>query len=321
VGNTQRGGSEPAIRAAIDGPATETGPRGIGGWLLVVALGQLVSPLQLIVALGQYYLDPENLKVFGQFPLAMYGELVMDAILLVLVATTAVLFFRKSRYFPRFFITELLAVIGLTILISLWTAVAFSIESGAPISALLEVERQDVVQFCSAVVVALIWIPYILKSRRVKNTFVDKSPALHDEFAARTASTAPSETGLLLAVVCTVFAMGLIGIVTGLGHLIGRGAFSGQLIGGALHIALGIWLFRGSDVARIILAFLFALGLFGFVAIAFLVANQGLVGIAAMLALAVTSAACLWALIVSKRFRAELAINAARYRGPEPEEA
>ncbi len=82
MSDIQRAGSEPAIQSAIDGPATEAGPRGIGGWLLIVAFGQLVSPLQLIVLLGQYYLDPENLRVFGQFPLAMYGELVMNAVLL-----------------------------------------------------------------------------------------------------------------------------------------------------------------------------------------------------------------------------------------------
>jgi hypothetical protein len=319
VSDIQRAEIEPANRAATSGPATGAEPRGIGGWLLVVAFGQVVGPLQLIVALGQYYLDPENLKVFGQFPLAMYGELAMNAGMLLLAVITAVLFFRKSRYFPRFFIAELLAVIGLAVLSTVWVAFAFSSQRGVPISEFLVVERQDVLQFCSAVVVALIWIPYILKSRRVKNTFIDSGATSHDEFVARTATT--PETALLRAVAYTVFALGFLSLLTGLGRLIDRGAFSGQLIGGALQIALAIWLFRGSDVARIVLAFLFALGFVGALAIGFLVPNQGPVGILVMLALAIVSAACLWVLIFSKRFRAELAINAAKYRRPEPEEA
>ena len=101
--------------------------------------------------------------------------------------------------------------------------------------------------------------------------------------------------------------------------MIGRGVFSAQLIGGPLHIALAIWLFRGSGTARVVLAVLFAGGFVAFTAIAFLVPDQQPAGIAVMLAQAVVSAACFWTLVFSRRFRAELAINAAKYRRPEPE--
>ncbi len=77
--------------------------------------------------------------------------------------------------------------------------------------------------------------------------------------------------------------MGLVGVLAGLGHMIGRGVYSFQLIGGPLHIALAIWLFRGSGTARVVLAFLFACGLVAFTAIAFLVPDQQPVGTAVML--------------------------------------
>jgi hypothetical protein len=56
VGDIQHAGSERAVQAATSGPAPGAEPRRIGGWLLVVGLGQVVGLLQLFIVLGQYYL-------------------------------------------------------------------------------------------------------------------------------------------------------------------------------------------------------------------------------------------------------------------------
>lgn len=315
MSGVQSTGSERAAPIAVNELAGAAEPRGIGGWLLVVAFGQVLGSLQLLVRLVQLYLDPENLKVFEQYPLAMFGELAMNVGLLLLALVTAVLFFRKSPRFPRLFICELVAVPALMVLSVVWTAFAFSSQLGVPFSEFWGIEQQDIVQFGLAVVTALIWIPYTLKSRRVKNTFaLPGTPGgvtnVRDEGQGQF---------LLRTVVYATFAMGLTGILAGLGHLIGRGVFSGQLIGGAVQMALAIWLFRGSEVARIILAFLFSIGLVGFIGLALWIPDQGPTPIVLMLALAMTSAACVWALIFSRRFRTELAINAAKYQKGPPE--
>jgi hypothetical protein len=278
-------------------------PRGIGGWLLLVAFGQVVGPLSGLVILGRSYLDPEILKAFEQYPLASYGELVLYLVLLVLVISTAVLFFRKSRYFPRFYICELVAAGLIPALSTLWISVILSVQLGVPVLELLEPEPQELAQLGVAIVVALIWIPYTLKSRRVKNTF-DGNPAA-------------SQTRLLRVVVFVIVAGGAGGLLAGLGHAIGRGVFSGQLVGGTVQIALGIWMWRGSDVARAILIVLYALGFVFALAVPVLTNERGW-ALLIFGGMALLIGACFWILAFSKRLRAELAINEARYRKPDP---
>ena len=116
---------------------------------------------------------------------------------------------------------------------------------------------------------------------------------------------------LLRTVVGIVFACGLASLLAGLAHAIGRGAFSSQLLAGPIYIALAIWLFRGSNTARIVLAVLFSLGLAVFIGLAWIVPEMATIVL--MLVLAAISLGVLWALILSKPFRAELAINAAKY--------
>ncbi len=279
-------------------------PRGIGGWLLLVAFGQVVGPLSVLIVLGRSYLDPETLRSFEQYPLATYGELVLNLVVVLLVISTAILFFRKSRYFPRFYICELVAAFLVPVLSTVWIAVILSVQLGVPVSELLVLEPQEVAQLGVAIVTALIWISYTLKSRRVKNTFDGNAAA--------------SRTRLLRAVVFVIVAGGAVGLLAGLGHAIGRGVFSGQLVGGTVQIALGIWMWRGSDVARVILTVLYALGFVFALAVPFVTNERGWAllifgGIALLIAV------CFWILAFSKRLRAELAINEARYRKPHPE--
>jgi hypothetical protein len=134
--------------------------------------------------------------------------------------------------------------------------------------------------------------------------------------AAPRGATALSGKILLRAVVGIVFACGSASLLAGLWHAIGRGAFSSQLLAGPIYIALAIWLFRGSNTARIVLAVLFSLGLAFFIGLAWIVPE--LTTIVLMLVLAAMSLGVLWALIFSKPFRAELAVNAAKYRKANP---
>jgi len=75
---------------------------------------------------------------------------------------------------------------------------------------------------------------------------------------------APSGKALLRAVVCTIFTLGLVSAIFGSLDTINRGVFNSQLVAGIGYMALGIWLFRGSNIARIILACLFFAGLLAF---------------------------------------------------------
>lgn len=311
----ERAGSEVAA-AAVDRSSAAAEPRGIGGWLLFVAFGQVIGVLQAVGVLGQYYLDPENLKAFEQFPLAMTGDLAINAAMLLLTLGTAVLFFARSRHFPRVFIIELVAMPLFAIMVTLWLAFALSHQFDAPFGDLLVLERQEAVQFSLGVAAALIWIPYTLKSRRVRNTFgpsralTEPTDAHHEQH----------RVVLLQAIVYIAGALGLASLLAGLGHLIGRGAFSGQLIGGIVQVALAAWLFRGSNAARFILAMLYGLGVVLSVALVLAAPAGDPMQVAVGVALAILCTAVLWILTLSKRFRAELAVNAAKYRKVEAEQ-
>jgi hypothetical protein len=165
--------TEAAERESVAERATAAEePSGIGGWLLLVAFGQVAGVLRLLVMLGQQYSDPENLEAFAQFPLLMYGELAMNLCLSIFVIVLLLLFFGKSRYFQRFFIVALLLAIASPAVNILWVALALSIQLGSPFTEFLEFERQEKNQMILGVISALIWTPYVLKSKRVRNTFV-----------------------------------------------------------------------------------------------------------------------------------------------------
>jgi hypothetical protein len=318
VGQAMSEVRSPERALVADGPTVAKEPRGIGGWLLVVAFGQLLGLLLMFVVLGRTFFDPDTLKGFEQFPLASYGELAINLALALLTTTTAILFFRKSRYFPRVFICGLVAAFVLPALSVVWTALTLSAQLGQPLGVFLELEPQEIAQFMATVVAALIWIPYTLKSKRVRNTFGEQDDPRHLDTRVVGATPAP-RVALLRTVVVIIIVSGSVSVLAGLGHAIGRGAFSGNLLGGVLQISLAIWLFRGSDVARIILAVLFFIGFVFALGLPVLAGEREPLLIVVAAAMAIAAGLCFWILAFSQRLRAELAMNEARYRKPDLE--
>jgi hypothetical protein len=309
----------PAAEIPLLGRAAPQGPAGIGGWLLLVAFVQLLATFVLPVRLAYQYFDPEYLEVFREFPLAGYGELVLNIAAVLFALVTTILLFRKSRHFPRFFILEFIASIVVPLLQTAWVAFAFSSQLGRPISEFLELEPQDIRQFVLALISAAIWIPYTLRSKRVRNTFILGLSA-RDMIVDADAGAQRLETPRLLAIGAIIIMLGMSSIVLGVGLTINRGVFNGSIVGGAVQVGLALWLLRGSDVARLILALLFALGTGFSTWIAFF-PGQNLIATIVLLAMAALCAVVFWFLAFSKRFRAELEINEAKYRKVEAGEA
>jgi hypothetical protein len=308
----------PDDKIPLLGPAEPRGPAGIGGWLLLVAFGQVLATFSLPVALGYQYFDPENRKLFNEFPLAMYGELALNVALILIVLSATLLLFRKSRHFPRVFILEciigpLLPIVGIV-----WSAFAFSQQLGRPIGDFLDTDPQELTRLALSVISAAIWIAYALKSKRVRNTFILGLSARDMREAGEDGERL--ETPLLLVIGAVLVMLGMISIVSGVFLTSVRGAFNFNIVGGAVQVALALLLLRGSNVARIILAFLSALSVVFCVWIAFFAGQQPIIAVV-LLTMALLSAVIFWILVFSKRFRAELEINAATHRKPENDEA
>jgi hypothetical protein len=134
----------------------------IGGWLIVVAIGLLVSPVGIL-----YFVFAEIIPGFRAVPLSEVSgsfkfylglNLGLNLLLFAYVIVAAVLFFQRRRIVPRLIIS----LYVLNLLFVLLDRFVFMTASG----------DQWMFGIVSGVVSALIWIPYFLISKRVRATFV-----------------------------------------------------------------------------------------------------------------------------------------------------
>lgn len=149
--------------------------RGIGGWLILVAIGLCLQPLLLLKALydnvGIFRADtwrglttpgsPPYHPLWAPFLIAEAGA---NVVLLAGVGVLLYLFFTKGRRFPRLAIiymaVSLVAVVG-----------DFAVANAIP-AARAQLTASEYGQVGRSVIGAAIWIPYFLRSRRVAATFV-----------------------------------------------------------------------------------------------------------------------------------------------------
>ena len=86
------------------------------------------------------------------------------------------LFYSKNRLFPKLYIA-LAAFYPVFLLADAW-AVNF-VMPDVPIF-----DEETIKQVSRSVIGAVIWIPYMLMSERVKHTFVNPQPSINDELLA-----------------------------------------------------------------------------------------------------------------------------------------
>ncbi|MEK4277246.1 DUF2569 domain-containing protein [Paenibacillus sp. FSL R7-0026] len=154
------------------------GISGLGGWLILIQIGLWVSLVLLIADMSQVNVimdparwegvrgvDPE-LYTKGIRPLLWFG-VISSVILLIIVIVNLLLLYKKKKQFPRMMI--ILYIANVFIGVMTWIMIAR-----------IEIPReQHVLDPTSAfnltirsLLTCCIFIPYFLKSVRVKNTFV-----------------------------------------------------------------------------------------------------------------------------------------------------
>jgi hypothetical protein len=135
---------------------------GIGGWLVLPAIGFVLGPILgvvgLVLALGLYD-DVAGAGFAGVYSL----ELLVQVVLMGFMIYAATLFFGKKRNAPSVIITflagSLVASVVLLVIEIGAGAEAFAVETGK--------------QLVREVIAAAIWISYFRQSKRVKATFVN----------------------------------------------------------------------------------------------------------------------------------------------------
>ena len=149
--------------------------QGLGGWLILVAIGLIVTPIRLGIALVAVYLPlfaREKWEAFttpgGVYYHPLMGpmlitEVVGNTLTIVFAVVLLIFFFAKKSFFPMLMIIFLAAN-------AVFVGVDHIMAQQIPLIA----KQQNPAAFqelARVVAGCLVWIPYMLVSRRVKATF------------------------------------------------------------------------------------------------------------------------------------------------------
>lgn len=143
------------------------GPQGLGGWMILPTIVTMLSPVQIILSLLYEFLTMTASGLWTRAPQALKNFLAGEIAFSILMALGWIycvgLLFKKSRRFPAFFIGMFLATFAFNGVDALISALVF----GAKLTS------ADLKGVIGSAVGCLIWIPYMIVSRRVGNTFVN----------------------------------------------------------------------------------------------------------------------------------------------------
>jgi hypothetical protein len=158
-----------------------TGPQMLGGWLILIGIGLVLSPFRIAYDL---YKTPDffNGIVWGNLfdlnnssknlvtGIVMSFELVFNVVKFVYVGLLILLFFKRRSTFPVLAIFFYLISI-LVLVIDTWSV---SLLHGTALTA--ADQKESVKSIIQGALVVLIWVPYLLRSNRVRETFVVRAP-------------------------------------------------------------------------------------------------------------------------------------------------
>jgi hypothetical protein len=155
-------------------PATpDAGPAGIGGWLILPIIGLVVTLFRGLLTLldvaglggmSDRLTQAQMIFVIGEIIGNFLVQFLLPLVLLVLVA-------QKKRSFPRLYI--IWAVLAAVFLVGdlLLANILFREVFASGAAELLD--RDTLRALFSTGILVVVWVPYMLNSRRVKNTFVN----------------------------------------------------------------------------------------------------------------------------------------------------
>jgi hypothetical protein len=151
--------------------------KGLDGWLILVGFGLILGIIKLIVSIISIYkpvidadilvklTNPNSTEYIPNFALLFYSEIIVNAFLVLMMFYLLYLFFNKKKNFPKNYI-----------FISLFAIIVIPVDSYL-ISNILPNEKfldaETLKSFFQSLLSGAIWIPYMLKSIRVRNTFIE----------------------------------------------------------------------------------------------------------------------------------------------------
>jgi hypothetical protein len=137
---------------------------GIGGWLGWFAFTNVIGIFRSFAGLIEY--DKIPAIAYEKYPIAFYGALGIDIIFIIFHIYTLTLLFKHKRVFVKTYIKLYFIAVALPFIAIVWIS-AFS---NLPIK---PSDTQSAIAQSVGIFTGMgLWILYLLKSKRVKNTFV-----------------------------------------------------------------------------------------------------------------------------------------------------
>lgn len=154
-----------AVRSARRPSQNSTDLVGFGGWLLLLAIGQTLSPLRTLAEFGNSIEGYQQLMALPNGPLATYGEIALLLAFLVLQLVVLIAMFRRSPRFKKLFLLQWFAIPVVFLVDVIWISTLIKV----PVSQVLAGDA--LVKPTVSFVVTGIWVAYVYNSVRVRNTF------------------------------------------------------------------------------------------------------------------------------------------------------
>lgn len=152
--------------------------KGLNGWLVLVGLGVLIAPFRMLIELSPGYLSlfrdgtwqaltSESSEFYAPyFSSVLILEIVFNVVLLFASVYLIYLYFSKHYFFPKLYILILLASL-VFIPFDAWL-----VSLVIPGIQIFDTETSK--EIARSFFAGIIWIPYMLVSKRVKATFIKK---------------------------------------------------------------------------------------------------------------------------------------------------
>jgi hypothetical protein len=141
---------------------------GLGGWLILFAVGSILTPIKTISNVVNDLTAPGIAQAFQVNPVLMDGLAALDVAAILLTLVTAWAFFAKKAVWPPLYIVTMLAFVLIPVLGGCWTAMWGVL----PAAKAFGLYGDAIAQGIGAAIPSALWIWYLKTSVRVRNTFV-----------------------------------------------------------------------------------------------------------------------------------------------------
>lgn len=150
-------------------------PCGLRGWLILVGIGVVISPIRVTMATlptfipiikngtWLYFINPNSAYYHPVVIPLLAMELTFDIAMILALLILNYFFFSKHRLFPKLYIVITITSLCIIPLDSWLTSLVFA---NSPVF-----DANTARNFMQALVAVAIWVPYMLRSKRVKATF------------------------------------------------------------------------------------------------------------------------------------------------------